>query len=149
VYLQPLLLSMQCACDALKCPLWSIRIYHFFTHFLTHGTIFEEEVIGHKVVFCFFLQILFETLLLLRRTERDIYHKHTEVLMQSFMKLEFLERFPKNNQISNFIKFPPVVPELLHADGRTDTMQLTVAFRNFAKAPNSSSDKFPLTYLLR
>jgi hypothetical protein len=30
--------------------------------------------------------------------------------------------------------------ELLHADGRTDTMRQTVAFRNFEKAPTNCSE---------
>jgi hypothetical protein len=53
------------------------------------------------------------------------------------MKLEFLGRFSKNTQISNFIKIRPVGAELFHADGGTDMTKLTVAFRNFAHAPIS------------
>jgi hypothetical protein len=50
------------------------------------------------------------------------------------MKINFLDRFAKNTQISNFMKILPVVAELFHADRRTD-MKLRVAFRNFANAP--------------
>jgi len=32
------------------------------------------------------------------------------------------------------MKFRPVGGELFHAEGRTDMMKLTVAFRNFANA---------------
>jgi len=35
------------------------------------------------------------------------------------------------------MKIRPVGAELFLADGRTDTPQLIVAFRNFAKAPNN------------
>jgi hypothetical protein len=35
----------------------------------------------------------------------------------------------------NFMKIYPVGAELFHAEGRTDTMKLKVAFCNFAKAP--------------
>jgi hypothetical protein len=36
------------------------------------------------------------------------------------MKFEILDRFSKNNLISNFMKIRPVGAELLHADGWTD-----------------------------
>ena len=32
----------------------------------------------------------------------------------------FLDKFSKNTQISNFVKFRPVGAELFHTDGRTD-----------------------------
>jgi hypothetical protein len=52
------------------------------------------------------------------------------------MKLEFLDKFSKNNQMSNFMTIPLVGTELFHADGRTDRRdEVVVAFRNFAKAP--------------
>ena len=50
----------------------------------------------------------------------------------------FIERFWKNNQISNFMKIRPVGAELLHAEkksGQMDMTKLIVAFRNFVKAP--------------
>jgi hypothetical protein len=43
--------------------------------------------------------------------------------------------FSKKAQISSFIKIRPVGAELFHANRRTD-MKLTVAFRNYANAPN-------------
>jgi hypothetical protein len=36
------------------------------------------------------------------------------------------------------MKIHPVGAELFHADGQTDTTKLTVAFRNFANAPNET-----------
>jgi hypothetical protein len=39
--------------------------------------------------------------------------------------------------MSNFMKIRPVGAELLSGDGRTDMMKLTLAFRNFVKAPNA------------
>jgi len=56
------------------------------------------------------------------------------------MRLEFSRQsFGKNNQIQNFLTICPMGAELFHAggrtDGRTDTMMLIVALRNFAKAP--------------
>jgi hypothetical protein len=35
------------------------------------------------------------------------------------------------------MKIRPVGAELFHADGQTDMTKLTVAFRNFAKAPRN------------
>jgi len=36
------------------------------------------------------------------------------------MKLEFLDRFSKNNKISSFVKIRPLETELFHADRQTD-----------------------------
>jgi len=48
--------------------------------------------------------------------------------------LNFLVRFSKNTQISNFKKIRRVGAEF-HADGRTDMTKLIVAFHGFADAP--------------
>ena len=62
------------------------------------------------------------------------------------MKLQFLDRFTKNSQISNFIKFCQMWVELLDAegqrdgrtegrtDGQADMTKLILAFRYDAKA---------------
>jgi hypothetical protein len=53
----------------------------------------------------------------------------------------FVGTFFKNTQISFLMKIRPVGGEMFHAggwtDGHTDMTKLTVAFRNFANAPNN------------
>jgi hypothetical protein len=51
--------------------------------------------------------------------------------------LNFLGRFSKNIQISNFKKILPVGAELFHVDGRTEMTKLMVISSNFAKAPKN------------
>jgi hypothetical protein len=57
------------------------------------------------------------------------------------MKLEFCDRYSKNNQILFVMKIRSLGAELFHAggrtDGRTDVTKLIVAFRNFASAPKN------------
>jgi len=62
--------------------------------------------------------------------------------------MNYLDRFKKKKILEkqNFIKIHPVGAELFHTEGRTDMTKLTVAFRNFAKAPKSmyTAKMFPL-----
>jgi hypothetical protein len=44
--------------------------------------------------------------------------------------MNFIHRFSKNIQISNFTKIRLVGAELFHADGRTEKTKLLVVFRN-------------------
>jgi hypothetical protein len=50
----------------------------------------------------------------------------------------FLNRFPKNPQVSNIMKIRPVGAELFQPDERTHTTKLIVAFRNLANATKIS-----------
>ena len=55
--------------------------------------------------------------------------------------LNFLDRFSRNPQISNFVNIRSVRAELFHPDirtsGQADITKLIVAVRNFAKAPKT------------
>jgi len=61
------------------------------------------------------------------------------ILVIFYYFLNFLDRFSKGTQISNFMKIRPVGAELFYADRRTDGQtnmtKLTVAFRSLANAP--------------
>jgi hypothetical protein len=51
--------------------------------------------------------------------------------------MNFLYRFSKNSQMSNFIKIRPVGDADEQTDKQTDIRKLTVAFGNFANAPKN------------
>ena len=67
--------------------------------------------------------------------------KVTVIPARFLQNFNFLDRYLKNTQISNSMKIRPVVVELFHADGKTDTTELTVASRNSAIAPKHQSVK--------
>jgi hypothetical protein len=107
--------------------LWSVRLYHIFPDFLINGMIFGKKVIYIKYLLWFSLQLLSRSFLIPMRNERDITRnvhrsscKGPVVLVRFEPNLNFLHRFSKNLQISNFIKICPVGAQLFHADGRTD-----------------------------
>jgi len=51
--------------------------------------------------------------------------------------LNFLDRFSKNPQISNFTQIRPVGAQLFHTDAHTDVAKLTVTFSHFANMPKN------------
>jgi hypothetical protein len=54
------------------------------------------------------------------------------------MKLEFGDRFSNNLEVLNFIKAVESEPSCsMGTEGRRDMAKVIVAFRNFAKAPNT------------
>ena len=112
-----------CNAHAPYCHLRPAPLYHIFPHYLINGTIFGKKLLNTKCVFWFSLQLLSETFLILRRTERDItINAHRSsckvpvIVVRFKWNFNFLDRFSKNSQISNFIKICSVGYEF-HADG--------------------------------
>jgi hypothetical protein len=75
----------------------------------------------------FSLQLLSEIFLTLRRTERDRFKniywsscKVTAILVRFEYNLNFLHRFLRNTQISNFMEIHSVGSLLFCVDGQTD-----------------------------
>jgi len=84
-------------------------------------------------VFWFPLKSLFEKLLVLRRTKRDMIENvnwsSCEIPVGSWlilMKIKFSGPFLKYIQVSNFTKFSLVGVEFFHTDRRTDMTKLIV-----------------------
>jgi hypothetical protein len=135
-----------CNAHAPCCHLWLVRLCNIFPHYLINGMIFEKKVIEHKMCVLIFSTVLSHTFLIPRRNERDMIknlpnssYKLPAILVNFSLNLDILDRFLKNPQISDFIKILPVGAELFHADGRTDTTKLIVAFRNFAISQKNST----------
>jgi len=68
--------------------------------------------------------------------------RYSSLFLLDFNKpWNFLDKFSKNTQISNFMKDRPLAAELFYADGRTDEQRdmtkLIVAFRNFENVPKN------------
>jgi hypothetical protein len=66
------------------------------------------------------------------------------ITRQILMKLDFLNTFFKNKQISYFMTIHPVAAKLFHVDrwtdGHTHMTKLTVALLYFANVPNKESN---------
>ena len=74
------------------------------------------------------------------RSEDGQTHRCEQSLSSGFVSLFSVAeplKFSKKSQISNLIRIRLVGAELLHADGRTDILKVTVAFREFANAPKN------------
>ena len=100
----------------------------FFPHYLINNTIFEKKKLFNKnFVFLFSLQFYLEIILILTRTQRGIIinmHRSSckvpAVLVIFLIKLNSVDIFSKNTQISDLMKFRPLGAELFHAYRQTD-----------------------------
>jgi hypothetical protein len=123
--LYPQLSRMQCACAVLYCYLWPVWFHPNVPHYLTNSIIFGKKLLDTKWVFWFSLQILSETLPILRRIQRQTIHAQTSsckapfILVRFSSNLNFLDGVLKNPQISYLMKIRPVGAKLFHADGQT------------------------------
>jgi hypothetical protein len=134
-----------CNAHAPYCHLCPAPLYSIFPHYLTNGTIFGKQSPKTKCVFWFSLQLLSETFLILRRTERDmvknVYRSSCKVpviVVRFWWNLNFLDRFSKKTRISNLMEIRPEGAELLvRMDGRTEITKIMGGFRCFANAPET------------
>ena len=57
-------------------------------------------------------------------------------------EMNFLDRYSKNSELLNIIRFLPVGGKLLQTDGRIYITTLIVVLRNFANVPKKEMSKF-------
>jgi len=99
---------------------------------------FQKKVIEHKM--CVLIPYRnFETLLILRKIQRDIITyvnmspcKVVSLLPDFDQTLIFSKTFSKNNPMPNFMKIRLVGADLFHANGHAGMAQLTIAFHRFS-----------------
>ena len=141
----------ECNAHAPYCHLWLAPFYGIFPHYLTNSTIFPKKKLQNtKCEFWFSVQLLSETFLIIRRTERDVikkcvvvcYMESTGYCWQILMKLEFSRQLFEKNKNTKFRENLSVTAQLFDAeartDWRTDVMKLLVALRNFMNAPSKA-----------
>ena len=138
---------MQCTCAFYYCHLWLAWLCHIFPYYLIKGNIYW--VIEHEMWILIFSKALSETFLVLRRLlwdrVKNVYWS-ASCKVSAQWNLNFLNRFSKNTQISNFMKIRPVGAQFFFADGRADRRtesekdrtKLIVAFHYFPNATKSA-----------
>ena len=97
----------------------------YFSTLSHNDTTFKRKVTEYKQFFLFSLQLLSETFLIIRRTERDINVRKSACTVPLFLShfdesLVFSKYFRKNPQMQNFTKILPLAAELFNAARRTD-----------------------------
>jgi hypothetical protein len=123
-----------CNAHAPYCHLWPAQLYNIFPHYLINVTILKKMSLNTNCVFWFSLQLLSETFLILRRTERDVIKnvyrsacKVPVIVVRFELKLTFLDRYFEKCSNTKFHENPSsgsqVVPRG-QTDGGTDMTEL-------------------------
>jgi len=61
------------SCAIFYCRMWPLWLQHVLPHYLINGTIFgEKKLLNKKCMVWFSRRLLYETFLIVRRTERDV-----------------------------------------------------------------------------
>jgi hypothetical protein len=134
---------MQCACAIL--PSVACLALQNFSTLSKKGTIFEKKSHWTQDVSWFFLKLLSETFLILKRIERGMIEKFywssckVPLVLSDCMKLEFSRQiFEKYSNII-FHENLPSGSRVVPWGQRTDMTKFIVAFRNSANAPKNST----------
>jgi hypothetical protein len=135
-------------CCIISSSLWPLRLYHIFVTLSHKQQGFREKLLTMKCVFWFFLQLPFETFLILRIQQEVIMYvglhvkctlflsdfNETWILSEKFRKIVKYQMSWKSINGSRIIRCGETA---VRTDGRTDrdmTKQIVV-FRSFVKAP--------------
>ena len=110
-----------CNGHAQYCHLWPVRLYNTFPHYLIRGRIFEKKkLLNTKCVFLFHLQLLSETFLILRRTERDMIKIYILVLcIVPVILIPFSDFNPLNAELNSICHLLALLEahHILHVSG--------------------------------
>ena len=111
-----------CNAHALYRHLWRIRVYYIF-YIISQTAELKKKLFNMECVSWLSVRFLSETFFILRITDWDmiinVYCPARKVLRLQWNS-SFLNRFLKNNQISNLMKICPMGVKLFHEDGQTD-----------------------------
>jgi hypothetical protein len=126
--------------------LWPVWLYHVFSYYLINTTIFGKKLLNINCVFWFSLQRLFETILIVRRIQRDstinlrtssyeiffsqilIKHEFYREIFEKYSNMKFHENPSSGNSVIS-----------MRTDRQTIMAGLIVAFRSFANAPKNEA----------
>jgi hypothetical protein len=111
------------ALSAVSC----LALSYFFTLSHKQHGFRGKKLLNTKCLYWFSLQFASERLLFRRRIRRDITinvrkssYKVPLILVRFWSNLNFLDRFSRKPQISNFMKIRSVIAEFFHADTHDD-----------------------------